>query len=474
MTLSETPYHVDVESDVETFVIAPDYSLLRRELGPFSGTLPSGIYKFKFRRGTTLVEDLYELPPTVAEPVAIAPRHELELESAVPLQPSRQTDARQVTAARDASHKTQLTRGQGGSSIYIFVRNAPDAPPRSVAAGLSLYTLDGAPVADASDFEISGEESSQCAAFNVTVEPGAYRLRMSEAERTLEQIVVASPGWQTQIFLLHEAPTTVARPMALATASVLICRGGFDPGDEMLRLAEAARIALTMQRGTIPRHLVTRLLDEKFEHPMLGIYAAHAIAMRGGNDDGLLEHVLQALERLVPGHPDVVALRLESQSGMVIDTPPMLRTSWNAIVAANADGRLSLAPRSLASRIPASLAGGTPWLIWDVESLLQPEATEERNVESDLLSIDALIHATLDSDEEPVVSTLSGTEEALYSYLRSRASAVKQRVVTLEGLESTRPRMIDDRRLARAFGTTVQQVQTTVTTLAGKLKMTKE
>jgi hypothetical protein len=468
MTRSETPFRVEVESDVETFIIATDYALIRRELGSFTGKLPSGIYKFKFRRGTSIVEGLRELPANPPEAVVIKPPEgALELESPVPMAHSKYTETRQVEAARVTSRKKHVTHGQDGSSIYVFVRNAPGAPPRDVRAGLSLHALDESVVAGSTQFEAGADAS--CAALNVEVEPASYRLRMLGPDGPVEQIVVASPGWQTQVFLLHEPAESVP---ALATASVLMCRGGFNPDDEMLRLAESARIALTMQRGTMPRQLMSRLLNEKAENPMLGIYGAHAMVLSGGNDE-LLERVLQVLESLLPGHPDVTALRLGSASGVVIDTPPMLRTSWNAIVAANADGRLSLTPGSLASRIPATLDGGTPWLIWNVDALLDPAATTERNVEADLSALEALIAGSLDTEGDPAAPELSGPEEALYSYIRSRASAARYgREDEGAALESVAIQSIglNDRRLARAFGTTVQQVQTTVSNLASKLK----
>ena len=63
---------------------------------------------------------------------------------------------------------------------------------------------------------------------------------------------------------------------------------------------------------------------------------------------------------------------------------------------------------------------------------------------------------------------LSGSEEALFSYLRTRASFAREATVleSLPSIESVRSleapeaevQQFDDRHLARAFGTTVQQV----------------
>lgn len=140
----------------------------------------------------------------------------------------------------------------------------------------------------------------------------------------------------------------------------------------------------------------------------------------------------------------------------------MLRSSWNAIIAATLDGKASLCAGSLASRLPTSVLAGTPWLVWSVCELLPVEATAPRDVTADLDDIRSML-------ELPLPAELTGWEEAIYSYLQRRTTQQREGVA-LESLEINR---LDARGLARAFGTTVSHVQTTVAGLAAKLKSPK-
>src|SRR6185295_14144995 len=103
---------------------------------------------------------------------------------------------------------------------------------------------------------------------------------------------------------------------------------------------------------------------------------------------------IAVLESTIPNHPDVAALRLGSADDVVIDTPPMLRSSWNLIMEANLDGKVSFPDNSLASRLPTSFAGDTPWLIWSVDALLPVEAASPRDVKADLKEIQSRIETT--------------------------------------------------------------------------------
>ncbi|MGZ5440533.1 MAG: hypothetical protein ACXW5U_00090 [Thermoanaerobaculia bacterium] len=462
LSKSETPFHVSVEPDVETFIVGPSYALLRRELGAFTGSLEPGIYKFKFRRGTEILEQLQEIPAATNAPVSIVPSRELQLETAVPRARSSRSMPKHVAAARDMSRQTQLHVG-AGSSVYVFMRNDPEAPPRDPASGFTLHALDDTLIADLAQLAVRDDPAAPtCAAFNVELAPGAYRLRYSGDGEPVEQIVIACAGWQTQVFLLHDRPRSSSPSPPLASASILMCRDGFNPEDELLHLADAARVALTLDRERMPRALLTRLLNDKFDSPMLGIYAAHAIASSGAKDE-MLGRVLDALEGLLPGHPDVVALRAASSTNLEIDHPPMLRSSWKALVAASVEGKVRFPPGSLASRIPPSLTPGTPWLIWEVNALLAAEGVEH-DVTGDLAAIQSMI------EQEPIATEdrplhLDGWEGAVFSYLQRRTPGSG----AMESLEST-PVLMDERGIARAFGTTVQHVQTTVAGLAEKLK----
>lgn len=459
MSLSETQFSVDAGADVETFIVSPSYAVLQRGVGKFSGKLTPGIYKVKFRRGTVTHEQFFEIPAVATGIVVLKPSVPLMYESAVPTLESGATDTsrKQVAAARDLSRRTQ--RSASGSNIYLFFHRNPDAPPLDLR--LRLYTLDEQLVGDMQkNAECDDAANPTFAALSTDVPPGAYRLRCGDGDDVLEQIVIACSGWQTQVFLTPQAEEEGDDPTPLAAASILMGRDGFDPANPLLQLAEAARVALRYERTTMSRELLTRLVNEKFESPMLGIYAAHALAASGTRDP-LLEQVLDTLESQVPGHPDVAALRIGTGPQVEIDVPPMLRSSWRAITAGSLDDSVHIQEGSLASRLPASLWPGTPWLLWSQRDLLP--LLDTGDVGASLSEISAALGTAADA----MPSDLTNSEEALFSYLVRRSSS--DFTSSLESLE----RPLDDRAIARAFGTTVAQVKNTVSGLAGKLRMTK-
>jgi hypothetical protein len=464
---ASTEVTIQAPPDVETFILDHAFNLVFRGIGTFMQPLPPGLYKFKFRCGLAIretLEEITEAPHTIAAPM-------LAFSSSVPLRNTRRVDERHLEAARNWSNEIHETIGAGGSRIFVFARCKPDDRDIAgvdAAGGLALHTLDGALLVDLQQkAERLDPSSVSCAGYNVELPPGAYRLRLTSGEEPLEQIVYASPGWQTQVFLMHESAREEngARPPVLASASILMSHSGFDPESEMLRMADGARIAMKQNRTSMPRELLTNLLDDKFENPMLGIYAAHALASSTDErDKSLFARVLNALAmRLVPDHPDVAALRLAAgESPVVIDTPPMLRASWALIVTASLEGRTSSPLGALSCRIPAALLDSTPWLIWSPNALLDEQATVVRDVSVDLHE---LVSCVGNWTEEPPPIEFTGSEEQVFSFLSRRARMEKRSTKSQFHL-----RPIDDKGLAEAFGTSVANVQAAVTGLATKLR----
>jgi hypothetical protein len=458
------PFSVAAEPDVETLVIDSSFRLVYKGIGSFSHAVPAGLYKFKFRRGGSWLEKNVELPSDVP----IAPDAEFSTSSAVPLRKTRGASERHFRAAQDLSQQTHESIGVG-CRIFLFSRVNPSRPAnRDAALGLTLRTLDAATIVDFGAKAIRDDPSGMsCAGYTVEVNPGSYILRDESGPEALEMIVCASPGWQTQVFLLVEgASEGDAPPQTLTSAAVVMSRGGFDPESEMLRLADSARIALSESQVTMPRKLLEDLLDDNFENPMLGLYAAQAIL--AGGDDALLSRVINTLDRLVPGHPDLLALHaFRDQTTVTIPTPPMLLSSWKLTVDACAKGTALLPPRSLVSRIPAALFTGTPWLVWSPNALLTEDDTEARDVTIDLAEVQKIVATLADSfDVDDLGIELSPAEDELLRYLSRRARL--QRIPTKRAM--SRSESFDERELAQMLSTTLAQTQRAISGLAAKLR----
>ncbi|MEO6325211.1 MAG: hypothetical protein ABIT01_10005 [Thermoanaerobaculia bacterium] len=447
--------HFIADPVTETFVIDHAFSLRARGVGAFTASLAPGLYKIKFRRGEAIAETHVEVSAGSAAMRVEAPV--IASSSSVPFRASGVTDE-QLLLAHDISSGSAVSFGRG-AHVLFFVRSAADAlgdaPP---AQGLTLHTLDGQLVFD---LQAAASGSAECAGLLAELEPGAYRLR-ADCNGTLEQIVVATKDWQTQVFLLRQLVNELPR-IDLRSTSVLMSKDPFDPSDEMLSYAEAARSALAGGRSTMTKQLLNSLIEDKVYSPMLGLYAAAALT--SADDERQRLRLLDTLQRLLPAHPDVLALSLEiAPAAEPISIPPMLRRSWQMITAATLDDRASLEPGSLPARVPSTVLGGTPWLIWPEDALLP--ATDEAADTSQLLTdLQKLLdqrgpEETEDLEEVP----LTESESAVFSYLGRRASLQHRMKVP-----STPDNDVNVTSLAKAFGTTRQDVKAAVDGLAGKI-----
>ena len=154
----------------------------------------------------------------------------------------------------------------------------------------------------------------------------------------------------------------------------------FSPQRQRTRLAEIARYALTQSRRILSDGLLRELLDEKLDDPMLGLLGAHLLLRDKPADIAAFRIVTDNLLRLLgPNHPDLRALwRRRQPADSVVDileSPPMLRLSWDLAVEASIRN-----PEVLGAEAPSSIADkilpDAPWLIWRATSPGQPSAAE--------------------------------------------------------------------------------------------------
>jgi hypothetical protein len=382
-------------------------------LGSLSVDLLPGIYRVRATAGLQIWEQLVELSSGGVENVSVPL---LDFASPIPLPDTAQTHPYHTEAAIRESHRVRVNAGHG-SAIFVFAGrwSTPSAPPADYASqvpvpdsaesspetateaeplphpalGLSLRSLAGEPVADLKGRSVVETDPARdaWAACNVQVDPGIYRLRLSLPGRdNLEQVIVAAPGWQTEVFLQQRLYRSAAGAESeradLAGASILYSR--FNPDDPAqslafapedpefgpsLRLLELARLGLSSGRNVLSRD-ITEMMWAKWQNPMLGILGAHLLLLSPEPDLALLRTVVENLRYGIwPGfpHPDVEALALASSaqaSGYVFAEPPMLRLSWSLVIgASNSDP--SLVPEgSLAFDVATRVWGNSPWLLW--------------------------------------------------------------------------------------------------------------
>lgn len=354
----------------EVFVIN---SRLEREvkgLGRVDIELPPGSYKAKFKAGSSAVEvpvflrdgqsatAVVEPPPFIASPA--------------PLDETVTTLDYQADQAAALSQQPAQVQVGSGSRVLVMIRDIDGGPRLHPGTGVTLEDLTGKRLASLRATEVSSaSNSNQAVVGTVALDPGNYRLSVSVTGiGVLRMTVVASPNWETHVFLLRRqyGPRGRVWRADLPNAAIFMVPlgRGFEPGARHHRWMEQARLGLTAGRRVVSPELLRELLAEKFESPMLGILGANLLWEESDPDLALLREVTLNLRGLLGEHPDVVALeaRLGTHPSAPFTTPPMLRTSWEAILDASRRNPTLIPADSVAGAASTRRWGTGAWLVW--------------------------------------------------------------------------------------------------------------
>ena len=487
----------------EIFVLDGSLAMVARGLGKLTARLAPGLYKLKFKAGPVIQWEHVSLEPG-SKPITIqAPA--LQFSSAAPLMNTSKTHEYHMEHAQTQSRVVRRKLGSGGE-LFVFARawtveaDRARVTDRHPAAALTLHDMHGTKLLDlrrASACDLTGDPWAGC---NVELTPGSYRLRVRNREfGSLEQCIVVVKHWQTQVFLLAEPEEgTQELRVDLTSGSILMApRGkGFRTDDPSFRLTEIARIALSDGRNVLSPGDMRQMLRNKFGNPMLGILGALALAGSPDYDRELLRVVVRELERLVPGHPDVGALRivLDGRKALVarviraLGTPPMVRQSWVLVRdLVRASGKVPA--DSLTSRVAPNLWGSGAWLTWmadRLEAKALPSAPRKKTQEArDMVRIVGL-GQQMEQQTRKTRKPLTDLEATLLNYvLRSAKYSVrpamqslleihgfgtKSRAASLRALRSAKPlSVLQPEHIALALKLPDAQVRRAVQSLAAKL-----
>ena len=394
------------DAGTEIYVVDGKFALAGKGVSNFEALLDPGVYKVKVRAGFEEKERCVILFGDRDE--VVEEFDPLKFLSPIPLVNTAHASAAHISRAAAGAQDVRLDAGQG-SWIYVFAREcgpaaergAADAERGNLARGLTLRNLQGELVADISEYAKVEPNDGPSAACCVQVDPGSYRLRVeTPSGLSLERSVVASKGWQTQVFLTaggevsretgREADAGRGAAGAacadLAEGAVLLSRSHtFRADDPSLREVELARLGLANRRKVVQAEMRERLSGQ-FEDPLLGLYGAHLLLLSPEPDVALLKKVVGRLRELLGDHPDVEALALkveDPRDDYFFNAPPMLRQSWAYVVEATGRRQTLIPPLSLPARIASRLWEGEPWLVWAA-----PPASEQVQTPSDAIDSD--------------------------------------------------------------------------------------
>lgn len=360
----------------EISVLDGGMNTVARSVGELTEKLSPGLYKVRVRNGPAIQEELVSLDADRSIDVKAPPFY-----SPIPLAETTRTHEYHMARAAHASRNPSFSFGQG-CGLFVFCREWStdgSGTGRNPAAGLSIADETGALLSDLehdATLETSGDAS---AAWCAQVAEGSYRIRFTAANGTVtERALYASPNSQTQIFILLPAPKSAedaeSGPDLAGGAAIISPSFAFDPQDRRTQLGEIARYALTQKRKVLTDALRMEIVDEKFDDPMLGLLGAHLVLRDEPENKQLFDTITLNLLRLLgPNHPDLRVLCLRRSTPLpqvprALDTPPMLRASWDLAVAASQADPAAFPEGGSVIEIASKVVPSGSWLLWRRDS----------------------------------------------------------------------------------------------------------
>ena len=380
---------VDVPT-VEIFVLDGDGVIVARGIGSVDESLPVGMYKVRYRLGTTVADGYFELPEGANE-FTPPDLPAVPITTPVPLLSQTGHNLNSTPSSADLamawSRATDITVGHG-SSLFLFVDSA-NVPQGDLVATdvVTVRAFTGEPLASLT----RGKTDRGCRGCTIQLAPGAYVLTVARRSLgTVSQAVYCAAGWQTEVFFPVVQDRAFGALIDPSAASIMMSpfQVGFRADSKSALWAEAARKTLASGRSNVTPASTLRnmpsigpddpmiegMLYGKFLNPMLGLYGAHLIAIQNSPDNlDVLQEVVPNLRKLLGDIPDVMALVLQldasSAAGLQLLTPPMLASSWEMIVRASVATPTIVPVDSPAAQVSGRVWGTGAWLGWRAEEL---------------------------------------------------------------------------------------------------------
>ncbi|HUS21326.1 MAG TPA: hypothetical protein VMZ66_04850 [Aeromicrobium sp.] len=453
-------------SDSEVFVIDHAFQLVARAVGPLDVQVSPGIYKVKFRRGTTV----RETTTIVSGPsdVEVAVPADLGSPDVAASQPEVQAMA---SPAPDRPKRVSARPAPGGELVLDLRLGAAGAHP---AEGLTVHDASGALLTDVRRECPLPQPPSPTLACAVSLRPGAYRLRLARGPfGTIEQSIAICDKWQTRLSATAIDLGTSSAPLwraDLANATLMMGPIGQQPSTETLRYADTVKSWLAGPQSTIATAHAERLAGTPIADPLFAISVAHTLVRQSMIDRefgktpskdqrALVARLVAQLETLVPGHPDLasLALWLTPQRTIAFALPPMLRSSWAIIVAASVRRPAIVPAGSLSALMAEHLWGSQTWLAWRFDLLGAPAESAPKRSRSSLFQ--AVVQAAGALGTMP--SSVTDLERAVLTRL--------QGLDTGDSAPITKKLRVVSAQLARGVGVPMASVDRAASSLLAKL-----
>lgn len=351
--------------------------------------LPKGLYTVRAERAgmswekvirheTVTVEQLQEPLRVSATPVIDSATHHEYYE---------------MPAASSSRQDTRPAIGGNDGRLFIFLRtlNAESYHGEDLAKNLRLLDDRGEVVSEFSPKETLRDTSGSLG-FSAPARRGTYLLQY-RGEPPREMPLYIYPGCATQLFLMYQGG------LRFETAKIFMPHEsqGFDPANRYTQVVDAAVTALQQGDTYFPKDAIDSLLHEKFFDPMLGLLGAHFLLMWPELRENYVNLVIDNLENLIPGSPDVQALRLMAAERLGRDIPqkpfdraPMLRPALEAVLRLSSDYPELTPEKGLLECIATRFYVDSPWTSWELAEVCEPGLRPTEMIDQELAAPDWL------------------------------------------------------------------------------------
>jgi hypothetical protein len=369
-------------------------------VGGFSSAVEAGLYTVTLETGRSSYQRFIAVPPTSS----INEHIPAPLVCPTPLRDSTaETDDHVLDSVKTLSTSPSNKYGLGGSRVMVVVRPMDHAALAAFdSATIQTLTLKSASFWRSIDSYSSWQRAEKHMGMCFDVTPGSYVLRYATVDdifddAACDQVVVCIEGWTTMVFVPYGLATDgegQPRPLPeLASIHMVRLEDGFDPDGDWGSAAVAAECALqglSIGRLLLPRDSSRETRELTRLNPMLGIYAAHASLRSISRPTRPLRELARDLRKLVPRHPDVVAIsvlvklrdndssrtrlpkafddqgssRLLKAPPLQLSIPPMLALSYEALVERTAIEHELIPPFSIAEWAAANRRRDGVWTRW--------------------------------------------------------------------------------------------------------------
>ena len=363
----------------EIVVIDSCFKTVAYGLAEVDAVVPAGVYQLEYRAGPAVERKLVAIQSgTTYEELDI----HVGMPSAAPIDHTSTSHEAHQGIASELSRELAKTTGSCG--LVVLVRNLRGnealALDRGAIAGARVADRDGRPLEGSGDWQFHDAEG--WASWSATLDPGGYVLRTASSEELshvqLEQSVWLCEGWQTLIFVPNTADGPTFSGASIHMAPLHEAWTPWEDTQANLAL-EAALWGLRDGRSVVSTALVDLLLHSKHDNPMLGIVGLHALLLHPADSSERVGRVLEALEDLVPGHPDLGALAWLAEEhaaaragrsprpaalAAAVVWPPMVRAGYAALLRLDALAPGAIVDGSAAEGIAAGLVARGTWTTW--------------------------------------------------------------------------------------------------------------